>query len=257
MTRRPVTVSSPTLRELFGALHRQLEGELGIAREAIEHSGTKGTVSEDKWISMLSRHLPERYRVNRAFVIDSCDHLSRQLDIVIHDRQYSPFVLDLDGARYVPAESVYAVLEVKQTLNAENVQDAAEKIAGVRQMKRTSLPIPHAGGEYPPKPPHPIIGGILALDSDWSPPLGTALQGVLAAAPEDGYVDIGCAALHGVFTVTRSSDERARPVVALTQSGSALAHFMLRLLGLLQALATAPRMDVDAYAARIDAPETL
>ncbi len=151
----------PTLKQLFHGLHRKLEGELGIARDVIEHSGTKGTLSEGRWLQMLHEHLPKRYKVNRAFVIDSRGECSDQIDIVVHDRQYSPFVLNLGEALYVPAESVYAVLEVKQSMNAHEVGYTADKIASVRKLHRTSLPIRHAGGEFPAKAPHDILGGLV------------------------------------------------------------------------------------------------
>lgn len=242
---------TPNLNQLFGGLHRQLEGELGIARDAIDHSGTKGTVSEDRWIEMLRKHLPERYRANRAFVIDSRDGVSQQQDIVVHDRQYSPFVLNLGGALYVPAESVYAVLEVKQTLNADHVEYAANKVASVRRLHRTSLPIKHAGGEYPAKPPHYILGGLVTLESDWNPPFGDPFRKAISVLPAEGRLDMGCAVRHGVFSVKYSVNEPA--AIAAERSACSLALFLLRFIASLQAIATVPCIDVLAYAANIKA----
>lgn len=241
--------NTPPLSQLFGGLHRQLETDLGIARDTIGHAGTKGTVSEDKWIDMLRRHLPERYHVNRAFVIDSRNGISQQQDIVVHDRQYSPFVLNLEGALYVPAESVYAVLEVKQTLNAEYVAYAAEKVASVRCLYRTSLPIRYAGGEYPAKPLHHILGGLVTLDSDWNPPFGAAFLKAITSAPEAGRLDIGCAARYGVFGATYSPNES--PAISAERSDYSLALFLLRFIASLQAIATVPCIDVLAYADNI------
>lgn len=240
---------TPNLNQLFGGLHRQLEGELGIVRETIDHAGTKGAASEDRWIEMLRKHLPERYRVNRAFVIDSKDGVSQQQDIVVHDRQYSPFVLNLGEALYVPAESVYAVLEVKQNLNADHIAYAAEKVESVRRLHRTSLPIKHAGGEYPAKPPHYILGGLVTLESDWSPPFGDAFRKAIAALPSEGRLDTGCAVRHGVFGVKYSANEPA--AIAAERSACSLALFLLRFIASLQAIATVPCIDVLAYAANI------
>lgn len=242
---------SANLNQLFGGLHRQLEGELGIVRDTIDHAGTKGAASEDRWIEMLRKHLPERYRVNRAFVIDSRDGVSQQQDIVVHDRQYSPFVLNLGGALYVPAESVYAVLEVKQNLNADHVAYAAAKVASVRRLHRTSLPIKHAGGEYPAKPPHHILGGIVTLESDWNPPFGDAFRNAIAELSPDGRLDTGCAVRHGVFGVKYSPNEP--PAVAAELSCCSLALFLLRFIASLQSIATVPCIDVLAYAANIKA----
>lgn len=97
------------------------------------------------------------------------------MDVVVFDRQYSPFIFNFKAAKIVPAESVYAVFEAKQTMDAGLLTYAKSKIASVRRLKCTSLPIPHAGGEFPAKPSIHILGGMLSLESEWSPPLGDSL----------------------------------------------------------------------------------
>jgi hypothetical protein len=154
---------------------------------------------------MLRAVLPQRYGVARAFVVDANQRRSEQLDVVIHDRHFSPLLFEVGGARFIPAEGVYAVLEVKQKINKEQVEYAAKKIASVRRLTRTSAPIPHAGGVYEPRPLPRILGGILALDSDWSPLFGDPLRQVLAARDEDEALDLGCVLRHGGFEVQRSS----------------------------------------------------
>lgn len=239
----------PSLDQLFQSMHDQVACELGIARAALTHTGTMGTVSENRWIKMLREYLPKRYKVNRAFVIDSKGGCSDQIDIVVHDRQYSPFVLSHDDALYVPAESVYAVLEVKQTLNAEHVNYAGTKISSVRTLHMTSIPIKHAGGEYPAKPPHRIWGGLVALDSDWNPPFGEPLRNAISVLSPDEQLDIGCAVRHGVFEVTYSMHEP--PSIATEGSTASLALFLLRFIARLQMIATVPCIDVLAYAAKV------
>lgn len=238
----------PTLNQLFEGLQRTLEAELGIARDTVDHSSTKGTLTEDRWIKVLRQHLPKRYEVNRAFVKDSRDACSDQIDVVVHDQQYSPFVLNLGGALYVPAESVYAVLEVKQTLNARHVSYSADKIASIRKLHRTSLPIQSASGELPAKPPHHILGGLLTLTSDWSPPFGDAFERAVAEATPDGRLDIGCAVRHGYFEMDWTNESDA---IDVRYSNVPLADFLLRFIARLQSVATVPCIDVLAYAANI------
>lgn len=43
------------------------------------------------------------------------------MDVVIHDRQYSPLVFTFKDSFYVPAESVYAVFEAKQTMSDKHI----------------------------------------------------------------------------------------------------------------------------------------
>lgn len=238
------------LPSLLRGLHELLANELGIARTVVPHSGTKGDLSEGRWIQMLQHHLPARYQVSKAFVIDSENQCSDQIDIVIHDRQYSPFVLKFDSALYVPAESVYAVFEVKQEMSGDEIKYASTKIASVRRLHRTSIPIPHAGGTYAAKPPQYIIGGLLCLCSSWSPPFGDSFETAVTGVPEQFGLDIGCAAQHGVFEIEYPQKEPPR--IAIQVNTGPLAYFLLRLIARLQCVATVPCLDVMAYARWLD-----
>jgi hypothetical protein len=152
-------------------------------------------------------------------VVDSEGNFSQQIDVVVFDRQYSPFIFSYEGQTIIPAESVYAVFEAKQTLNADLVRYAQDKVASVRKLHRTSLPIPHAGGTYPAKPLFPIIGGILAFESDWNPPMGQSLDAALRAGSDENRLDLGCVAAHGTFSFNQQSngysyDQGGKPATA-------------------------------------------
>ena len=119
-----------------------------------------------------------------------CGAFSDQIDVVVFDRQYSPFIFRFQARTIIPAESVYAVFEAKQVINATQVDYAQKKVATVRRLHRTSLPIPHAGGTYAPKPLPAILGGLLTFESDWSPPLGQPLTDALTATDPVGRLDL-------------------------------------------------------------------
>jgi hypothetical protein len=117
-----------------------------------------------------------------------------------------------------------------------------EKIASVRNLHRTSLPIPHAGGTYPPKPLNPILGGVLCFQSDWNPPLGKPLSDALIASDALGKLDFGCIAAQGTFSCDESG------CYVLVPQGKPATAFLFELIARLQALATVPMIDVRAYA---------
>ena len=150
-----------SLPTLLSALHDGVAHRLKVSREAMAHPVLKGDASEAIWLDLLQTYLPARYQAARAVVVDSENRSSDQLDVVVFDRQYSPFVFLHEGVTVIPAESVYAVFEAKQNLDAGQVDYAHGKIASVRALRRTSLPIPHAGGTFPARPLPWIIGGIL------------------------------------------------------------------------------------------------
>jgi len=60
--------------------------------------------------------------------------LRRQIDIAIYDRFYSPLFFHDEGQPHIPAESVDAVFEVKQTLTSKWIIDAGRKAASVRRL---------------------------------------------------------------------------------------------------------------------------
>lgn len=233
-----------SLPKLFASLHRKIDTELSVAREALNHPGTKGDTSEAIWIGLLQQYLPERYRVCSAHIVDSEGVFSDQIDIVVFDRQYSPFVFDFLGAKVVPAESVYAVFEAKQSINAAMIDYARDKVATVRSLSRTSMPIPTANGPADPVPPKHILGGLVTLESDWkNPPLGDALQAKLDADQSIlKRLDLGCVASHGIFTFDDEAMAHKRIV-----SSSATTKFLFELIARLQTLGTVPMMDVGAY----------
>ena len=174
-------------------------------------------------------------------MVDSAGRFSQQIDVVIFDRQYSPFIFSFQGQKVVPAESVYAVFEAKQSITLQQVQYAQEKVQSVRRLHRTSLPIPHAGGTYPPKPLPHIIGGLLTFESEWNPALGTALTNALDAADKERRLDLGCVAAHGTFGCDDNGCSSIIP------KGKPATAFLLELIARLQVSATVPMIDVRAY----------
>ena len=231
-----------SLTKLLGSLHADIEHRLSTVRQSFAHPGTKGDGSENIWLDLLNSYLPERYQADKAHVVDSKGVFSDQLDVVIFDRQYSPFVFRYEDQTIIPAESVYAVFEAKQTMNLEMVKYAQRKIESVRNLYRTTLPIPYAKGTYPPKPLIPIIGGLLTLESEWSPALGNSLIKQLNQDLDGGLLNIGCAASHGYFFYDKESAEFS----TYPQEKAATA-FLFKLISELQFSGTVPMIDIQAY----------
>jgi hypothetical protein len=231
-----------SLSTLLAGLHDEIERKLETVRNTFGHPVTKGDASEKVWLELLQTYLPGRYKAARAFVVDSKGTFSDQIDVVIFDRQYSPFIFHFEDQIFVPSESVYAVFEAKQTINAEHVNYARRKLQSVQNLHRTSLPIPHAGGVFPAKALIPILGGILTFDSDWRPPLGPSLVSALGMDRSD-RLDLGCVASHGHFWLERQRDE-----YQIIEGRKPATAFLFRLISMLQFSGTVPMVDILAYA---------
>ena len=231
-----------SLSQILETLNDTIQWRLDGARKGLSHPGTKGDASENVWLELFQTYLPKRYQAAKAHVVDSKGNFSEQIDVVVFDRQFSPFIFFYEDQKIIPAESVYAVFEVKQSINACYVRYAQKKAASVRRLHRTSLPIPHAGGKYPPKDPPYIYGGLLTFESDWNPALGNSLLEALDTGQEEAKrLDLGCVAAHGYFSFEQDKGyeiNEEKPTTA----------FLFRLISQFQSSATVPMIDVQEYA---------
>ena len=229
---------------IFQGLQKQMLSHLQTTQAVVVHPGTKGGATEAQWLNLFQRYLPQRYRAGQAFVLDCDGSISEQTDIVIFDRQYSPLHFEQDGVVYVPAESVYAVFEVKPELDGVNTKYAAEKAASVRRLRRTSAAIPHAGGTFEPKTPPDIIAGIVCTKPGWQPPFGDPFHSALQALTSNEHLDLGCVLEAGSF---QASGLGAAIKTEVSTPDVALVSFWLRLLEALQARGTVAALDYSEY----------
>ncbi len=228
------------LHRIFLRVQQQMLANLS-ASEVFEHPTACGAATERHWIDLLNRYLPQRYRATSAFIVDADGRRSRQIDIAVYDHFYSPLLFHHDSGPHVPAESVYAVFEVKQTLCAKWIVDAGRKAASVRSLRRTSAPLLSAGSLYPPKPPFPILAGILSLDAVWAGPFPDRVSALLRRMPPQERLDLGCSLRQGGFEYSNSAIHFSAPEESLI-------YFVLRLLQRLQQLGAAPAIDLAEYA---------
>lgn len=234
------------MRELFHGMQQEMIQKLNLLRKHVIHAPTKGDAVELSWIEFLVTYLPNRYCVDTAFIMDNTGACSEQIDLVIYDQQYSPFVFCHAGVKYIPAESVYAIFEVKQTLNKQHIMYAGEKAQSVRALKRTSVPIVHAGGTYPPRPVFDIVAGIITTSSDWTPTFGKPFQEVTETLMPLQCLNIGCALDSGSFLLKPDG------TFETSSSEEALIFFFIKLFIQLQNLGTVPAMNIDLYSQALD-----
>ena len=261
------------LSDLFEGLQNQMLAQLNTNREIIKHPTSKGDSLENVWIEWLRKYLPNRYCVDKAIVIDSTGSLSEQIDIVIFDQQYTPFVFTQNGIHYIPAEGVYAVFEVKPDLQGtvdglNYIEYAGKKIASVRSLKRTSTNIIDRGESQKPRSLTKIVGGILTSTCAISK--NETIKKHLAALEPLASIDMGCSIGYAAFYVDFNGEEdksiedfnqrirdyyvkRRFDSVKFSKKEKALVSFFLQLMRYLQqSIGTVAAIDLAAYAAAID-----
>lgn len=229
------------LSTLFHALQQDMLAQATFSN-VLAHPSDKGDNAEDCWLEWFTKYLPNRYKAAKATLIDSIGTRSDQIDIVIYDSQYSYLAFNQNGVLYLPAESAYAVFEVKQNLTKEHLEYASKKAESVRSLKRTSAPIPYAAGVYKPKPLHHIIAGILTTKSSWKEPFGKPFTSYISKLSDNTFIDCGCVLENGAFFVSSESKE-----IDLSMPDESLVFFFLQLLILLQKIGTVPAIDLCEY----------
>jgi len=225
MPRRPDS-GHIDLAEVFRRVQQEMLAQLSVGA-LFEHPSAMGHATEHHWLQLFDRYLPKRYRAAPAFVIDSAGHRSRQIDIAIFDNLYTPPLFPHSAGLHLPAESVYAVFEVKPTFSRQWLRDAADKAASVRSLRRTSVSVIGRPKVTPP----PILAGLLATTSVWTP---RTFAANLRRSRQN--LNIGCCLEHGSFEDNR-----------ISSPDQTLVFFIIRLLDRLRAMGTAPAIDWSAY----------
>ncbi|NEA30226.1 DUF6602 domain-containing protein [Streptomyces sp. SID13031] len=239
------------LSEAFGAREEELAATLRMGGALTKHGPLLGSGTEHGWFGLLRGFLPGRYGIATGKVVDSEGHQSEQIDLVIYDAFYSPLLFHLAGSTFIPAESVYAAFEVKQTLSKIHLEAAADKANSIRRLHRTSALIPNQFGREIRKDLDtlPILAGLLTSASEWRTPFDDTLRKHLRSQDRDHAIDIGCALGAGAFDTSRSQVQQGRQLLRLETSRPelSLSYFMMRLLHRLQQLGTVGAIDYEAY----------
>lgn len=131
------------LRRKFRAEQRALRAKFDARLAGGKHTYEKGMRVEQVLIGFLREHLPPRYGVARAEIVDSKGHIARQADVVVYDGHHAPLLQGSGGAKVFAAESVHAVIQVKPEL----CRPAADGVPG----RPHALPEPCS--RRPPRPP--------------------------------------------------------------------------------------------------------
>jgi hypothetical protein len=228
------------LKQALLGVERKFLAELEHGRTGGTHMGSIGDTTESAWIKLLNEYLPGRYRASKGFAIDHLGNASDQLDCIIYDAHFTPKLWGEQGNFFVPAEAVYGTLELKQTLDASTIEDAAVKIASLRALNRTSVAKTGVLGVSAPVEPFPLIGGLVGMDASWSGGLNQTFLEQFNSLTENRRLDIVLTAKHG-FCDGFSGDAEV-----ITGEG-ALMRGLFRLIKALRDRATVPAIDWDQY----------
>ena len=123
----------------------RLVREFNDARSATSPS-TIGAAMEKPVRHQLEQILPRGIAVGSGFVIDTKGGTSRQMDVVLYERDICPVfsVNNTPETTYYPCEGVIAIGEIKSAIDKRSLEDSFKKIASAKSLKRHAVhhPVP-------------------------------------------------------------------------------------------------------------------
>jgi hypothetical protein len=159
---------TPTVSDLFRSAGTRLRVEFQSAKESSFHAGQTGGEVEEILRKFLNEHMPQRFRAASAFLIDTENAVSKQCDVAIYDAMGSPVLRSTSTQQILPVDHVAAVIEVKSSLNKEQLSDAFEKIASVKRLKKNQLSGVDQSATGSPLATVGTMGIVFAFDSTTS-----------------------------------------------------------------------------------------
>ncbi len=147
MAKRATRDPSPLFREVLTQAERRLS--LGSEQAAnFEHRGLRGNERAAALAAFLSLHLPGVFGVGKGEARDYLDNVTGELDVFVYDRSTSAPIQTGGDNLIVPAEALYAVIEVKSVLSQDELDIclvAAMKVRSLRPFKKQFIPSPSGG----------------------------------------------------------------------------------------------------------------
>jgi hypothetical protein len=161
------------VEEYWSGVLRRLQAEVDVFNKLIKHWGERGRENELSLARLLENLVPQRYGVGSGMIIDSRDKYSQQTDIVVFNQADEPAFLAQSSQVIFPIENVRACIEVKTTVNKEEIKESGEKRASLYNLSpaQGTHPLFHFVGYTPSQHAETLAGHLRDLDKFKRPDL--------------------------------------------------------------------------------------
>lgn len=119
------------INNIFDNLELSLNSDMNIK---IEHNLEDGKFREYLVKNLLSKITPSKYSITNGFIIDSNNNRSKEMDIIIYDKNYVPPFFD-ETYSIIPIESVIAIIQVKTTLTSDTMKDSIDNLESIEKLE--------------------------------------------------------------------------------------------------------------------------
>ncbi|WP_270168191.1 DUF6602 domain-containing protein [Paenibacillus sp. SYP-B4298] len=100
------------IKDNYRQIERSIVAQLFMKHDL--HGTTIGSEREDIWRQLFEMIIPKKFVIEQsAFIIDSGEGVSHEVDLVIMDETYTPYIFRYGRLKFIPIEAVAAVVECK------------------------------------------------------------------------------------------------------------------------------------------------
>ncbi|MFD5326109.1 DUF6602 domain-containing protein [Streptomyces sp. NPDC127092] len=135
---------SKIVEQYWSGVARRLQEEVDTFNKLIGHAGEQGRENELSLVRLMENLLPASVGVGSGMIIDSFGGVSKQTDIIIYSSASQPSILAQTTQAIYPVENVLMTIEVKTTLDEDELADCAAKAVKQRGLRSA------AGSDAPP-----------------------------------------------------------------------------------------------------------
>lgn len=108
----------PNILANYQSLEKSIIAQLNMLQDV--HGTTIGSLRESIWQELFERIIPKKFVIEQSvFIIDSNKNVSKEVDLVIMDEMYTPYIFRFGKIKYVPIEAVAVVVECKSNYPCE------------------------------------------------------------------------------------------------------------------------------------------
>ncbi len=124
---------------VFRGIKEKMLIDFNDISSAISHRGAKGRVREIEIVTeYLQRYLPGHIGVANGECVATNGSVSPECDIILFEKNSTPYLVHKEGYQVFPIECVYGVIEVKSRLDKKELRDSIAKIAEIKSMPKVA-----------------------------------------------------------------------------------------------------------------------
>lgn len=123
-------------KHLFG-IYSIFSARIKLINGSIGHNSTQGAETESDVRNLLADFLPTNYGIGSGIIIDTEGNSSKQIDIIIFDKNRGNYTLSANSKIFL-ADYVVAAIEIKTTFTTgqkSSLEGALSNIASVKKMR--------------------------------------------------------------------------------------------------------------------------